>query len=294
MKNYLEALQYKKSCLDYHYDQAIGAAGNLNHENTYILMTHFCSMMEAISSCIDIARSLAYNQSPVDAKTFFQSLSEQVVEELNYIGQFVIASRNDCIFIVSDELDISIKPIVKKRERGYFNERNLISYLHDVKSFSEKIISDFTDIYFENTRYYDQSWRTVDINRSSFSCVECGAIITEIMSHIGNLSGISSKEKASFLPRLTYVYGHEVIKAGLLPWSGSNEITEDEVIIPIDSLYSSTTREPAPGCCGPDSSTMNMRCSNGHPVGKEAADCYMPHFIRFPMDRITKSEILDG
>jgi len=37
------------------------------------------------------------------------------------------------------------------------------------------------------------------------------------------------------------------------------------------------------GCCGPDGSLgPNLLCANGHEVGIEHADCWMPHFVALP------------
>ncbi len=293
MKNYFEALQFKKICLEYHFNQANEVRHNLSNENKHILISEFCSMMEAINSCIHIARSLAYKQSPVETRAFFDSLDMQMISELKYIEQLVIANRIDNVFTVTD-MQISIKQITKKREREYYDERMLISYMLEIKPFSEKMIDEFMNIYYEGSNHYDQSWRIIDVNRAYFSCGVCGEMVTDLLSHIGNLSSISIIEKESYLPRRTYVYGHEVIKAGLLPWVGVNEITADELIIPTDGLYMGTSIAQASGCCGSDSSFLNVTCRNGHPVGGEAADCYMPHFIRLPLNRIKRFEILDG
>ncbi|MDQ0901263.1 hypothetical protein [Paenibacillus sp. V4I7] len=294
MKNYQEALQFKKTSLGYHHKRAEEAKHNMNLENIHIFISEFCSMMEAISSCIHISRDLAYKQSPVEIRSFYKSLDENTLSELSFIEQFVIANRINNVFTVTDNLNIKIKPIARKRERGYYKERGVIPYMAEVIPFSEKIINDYMNIYFEGSSHYDQSWRIIDVNRASFSCTECGEMVTDLLSHIGNLSSILLKEKENYLPRRTYVYGHEIIKAELLPWMGVNEIREDELIIPIDGLYGNTRKEPAIGCCGPDSSTLNVLCRNGHPVGSEAADCYMPHFIRLPLSKIKRYEIIDG
>jgi hypothetical protein len=294
VKSYLEALQFKKISLDYYRKRAEEAKQKMNLKNIHIFISEFCSMMEAVNSCIHISRDLAYKQSPVELRWFYKSLDEITLVELNFIEQFVIANRVNNVFTVTDNLDIKIKPIPKQRERGYFEEREVVSYMSDIVLLSEKIINELMNIYYEGSGHYDQSWRDIDVNRASYSCTECGAMITDLLSHLGNLSSISLKEKESYLPKRTYVYGHEIIKAELYPWRGVNEISEDELIIPNDGLYMDIIKEPAIGCCGSNSSTLNVFCRNGHPVGSEAADCYMPHFIRMPLSKIKRYEIIDG
>ncbi|MCI3918717.1 hypothetical protein MO973_00460 [Paenibacillus sp. TRM 82003] len=295
MKNYLEALQHKRAAMEYYYARAQAVSHMLNQEHAPIVINEFCSMMEAVRSCLHIARTMADKQSPVEMRAFMKTIDDRTIEELSYIEQFVMANRVDYVFTVTDRdrLDISIKPIVRRNRQGYFDERKVIPYMQEVKRIAETMIDEFLCIYYESSFHYDQSWRSIDVHRSSFTCKECGSIVTGIGGHLGNLSGISLQEKESYLPRKSYVYGHEVIKADLLPWGGVNEIAEDEVLIPIDSLYMDARRAPAPGCCGPDSSTFNVTCKNGHSVGREAADCYMPHFIRLPLDRVSRVEVLD-
>lgn len=98
-------------------------------------------MMEAINSCIHISRDLEYKQSLVELRWFYKPLDEITVAELNFIEQFVIANRVNNVFTITDNLDIKIKPtpIPKQRERGYFEEREVVSYMSDVVS--DKIIT---------------------------------------------------------------------------------------------------------------------------------------------------------
>lgn len=44
---------------------------------------------------------------------------------------------------------------------------------------------------------------------------------------------------------------------------------------------------PRVGCCGPSDHQLNLRCMMGHPLGIEVSDCWTPHFVHFPIDRIT-------
>jgi hypothetical protein len=292
MKNYLEILEFKRKSADYHYSQAKKIFQNPNKVELYHGISEFCAMMEVINSTIELAYKCAHQQGPVETKAFYTPLDEILINELSYIKQFVKANRENYIFEIDDPHDIYIQAIPKRIESTMYNKRKLVPYLSEVKELSDTIIQKFINIYEISSASFDQSWRTIEPYRTSFLCQTCGASVTQLLSHLGNLNDLSIEDKEPFLPRFTYVYGHEVIRADFLPWCGVDEVQEDEILIPIDSLYYDVKKEPAPGCCGPDSSTFNIFCRNGHEIGKEAADCWMPHFIKIPNTKVRKNEIL--
>lgn len=292
MKNAIEAAEFKLKCAKYHYHQSTEAIHELNEDNNHIVISEFCAMMEVLQSAIQIADSCAYKQSPVDVTTFKKSLNEFEIAELEYIEQFLKANRKGNIFEFTDEKTLQIIPLPKRTQRGNYEKRNVVNYSKEVINFAENIIIDTIQIYKESTSHFDQTWRTLDINRASYLCKECGSPVTGILGHIGNLNEISLKEKEPFISTGSYVYGRELIQAKLLPWGGVNEISEDEIIVPIETLSFDVKKEAATGCCGPDSSEFNIYCKNGHAIGKEAADCWMPHFIRFPLSSVIRNEVI--
>lgn len=290
MKNFIETIQFKIKCAEYHYQQASNYIQNPDQDTIHRGISEFCAMMDILNSGIYIAKKCAYRQSTVEAKAFMKSLDPNVEYELQYIEQFLKANRNAFVFEITDDFDIFIQSMPKKHESDTYPKRKLQSYMLEVKPFAEQIIQQFLDIYQESSAHFDQSWRIVDMNSAYYSCQTCGAHVTEILFHVGNLSDISLKEKEQLLPRRKYVYGYELHKADLLPLF---EVAEDEILIPHDGLESGVKKEPASGCCGSDSSKFNVFCKNDHPIGKEAADCWMPHFIRIPMDKVKKNEVID-
>jgi len=40
------------------------------------------------------------------------------------------------------------------------------------------------------------------------------------------------------------------------------------------------------GCCGLDGLGMNTLCANGHEIGTERSDCWMPHYIHIPTNDV--------
>ncbi|OEH94392.1 hypothetical protein [Bacillus solimangrovi] len=289
MKNVIEAVEFKLKSAKYHYHQSLEASSQLNKENIHIFISEFCAMMEVLQSGIEIASSCALKQSAVDVRTFEKSMNKEDNDKLKYIKQFLNANQKGNVFEISDNEEVQIIPIPKRNKLELFEKRNVLKYMNDTMTLSEKIINDYMEIYEKSATHFDQSWRTIDVNRTSFLCKECGKFVTKILNHVGNLSDLSLKDGEPFISRREYVYGHELIRADILPVS---TITEDEVIVPINMLYFDAKKEPAIGCCGPDASTFNIYCRNGHAVGMEAADCWMPHFVRIPLDKVTRREVI--
>ncbi len=291
MRNIIETYEFKLKCAKYHYNQSLEASRNLTKDNIHIFISEFCAMMIVLESCIEIARSCAYKQSTVDVKHFEKSLKEADEDELHYIEQFLVANRKGNVFKIIDNKEIQIIPIPRKHESGAYEKRNVVNYMRQVMIFAENLINEYMQIYTKSASHFDQSWRTIDMYEAIFLCKECGSSVTHLLRHIGNLSDISLEVKEPFISsRWNYVYGHELIRAALLPWHGVDEVTENEIIVSIEALDYDVKKEPALGCCGPDSSEFNIYCRNGHAVGKEAADCWMPHFIRLPLDKVTRDE----
>lgn len=44
------------------------------------------------------------------------------------------------------------------------------------------------------------------------------------------------------------------------------------------------------GCCGLDGDGMNIACSNGHEVGRQYSECWMPHYTVFEFGLINFDE----
>ncbi|WP_102346232.1 hypothetical protein [Bacillus sp. Marseille-P3661] len=292
MRDVIGTIEFKIKCANYHFNQAIELESQLNKENIHIFISEFCGMMEMLQSSIDIASSCAYKQSAVEMRTFNNLLKESQISELEYIEQFLKANRTGNVFNVIDHKEVQIISIAKRKQQGFYDQRNVAVYMQQVKKMAENMVNEFMKIYTKSVSHYDSSWRTIDSYCSAFVCKECGWPVTKLLGHLGNLSELSLKEKEPLITNRNYVYGHELIRANLLPWGGDTEISENEVIIPIGSLYFDVKKESAPGCCGPDSSEFNIYCKNGHAVGKEAADCWMPHFIRLPFDKVNRNELI--
>ncbi|WP_372813906.1 hypothetical protein [Paenibacillus sp.] len=294
MQNRIKTLEFKRKYLEFHYSQAANAANALTPDCFHVCVSEFAAMMEVMYTCIEIARSCVFDNNAVDFKAYLKSMDDEVKAELLYIQQWVEANRVDHLIHLREtpELHAVIKPLPKRHETGYYQQRELVPYMMKVKGLAEQVISDLMDLYRQDHISFDQSWRTVDVYRSSLACKACGTQVTRTLRHLGDLREISLKEKESYVPRFSYVYGHEIIRADLLPYQGANEITDAELIVHIESLDTTTIRKTAGGCCGPDASVFNIFCKNGHPIGKEGSDCWMPHFIRIPLQGIKKHDLI--
>ncbi|WP_166244834.1 hypothetical protein [Paenibacillus turpanensis] len=296
MHNRIEAITYKRAAAEQHYAGAMEAVCTPRTEESLLrCAASFTAMMGALESALQIARECAFQQSSGDVRVFMKSLEPADAEELGYIEQWVEANRADFLFELrrEPELHAVIKPLSKRRDRGAYPERELTGYVAKVKEFADRMLDRLLEIYRRENESFDQSWRTMDVNRVTLLCAECGVMVSQILRHLGDLRDVVLKEKESLLPRFAYVYGHELIRANLLPYGGANEITAEEYIVHIGALDRHAVKQPkeASGCCGPDGSRFNVFCINGHAIGREASDCWLPHFIRIPVSAVRRSEV---
>jgi uncharacterized protein (TIGR02996 family) len=47
------------------------------------------------------------------------------------------------------------------------------------------------------------------------------------------------------------------------------------------------------GCCGPSGDAVNTVCTNGHEVGSECSECYMPHYLHLEPYTFIISQVRD-
>lgn len=69
--------------------------------------------------------------------------------------------------------------------------------------------------------------------------------------------------------------------------------TASDVLVSLSDLLGLEEFGPRTGCCGPSDQQFNLRCKKGHTLGIEVGDCWTPHFVRFPIDRITLEPTLN-
>ena len=114
------------------------------------------------------------------------------------------------------------------------------------------------------------------------ACAQCGMILTNPLVDLIDKSALSSKDGRDYIPR-----GYYVVSDG-----GYFTNTEGQFIVNLKSIVN-TKRHPDPvrlnGCCGLDGCDgMNTVCENGHEVGTERSDCWLPHAIHFDGKAVTK------
>ena len=104
-----------------------------------------------------------------------------------------------------------------------------------------------------------------------FSCATCGLPLTRSLRELLDLSLLAYADKADHVPVGFYTIADADFRTQF----------EGEVVINLkDSVNTKHTDDlrRLNGCCGLDGDDgMNTLCVNGHEVGTECSDCWMPH-----------------
>jgi hypothetical protein len=53
-----------------------------------------------------------------------------------------------------------------------------------------------------------------------------------------------------------------------------------------DMINTKYSEQAAFGCCGLSGGDMNTLCNNGHEIGSECSDCWLPHYIHIPLNTV--------
>jgi hypothetical protein len=116
-------------------------------------------------------------------------------------------------------------------------------------------------------------------------CAKCHDAISREIAELQDVSRLSIQDGSEHLPQGFYRIAtaeDDVI------WR------EGEFILNLQDL-TNTARHPdyrrANGCCGCDGlDGMNIVCLNGHEIGTECSDCWMPHYAHIPQDTVERVE----
>lgn len=116
-------------------------------------------------------------------------------------------------------------------------------------------------------------------------CVHCHAVLTRSLRPLGDATMLCQEDGQDIIPR-----GAVMVSDGSF-FRG----TEGQFIVnPKDLLNTRhhSDHRRLNGCCGLDGCDgKNTVCVNGHEVGTERSDCWMPHAIHFDL---TAVEIVVG
>lgn len=127
-----------------------------------------------------------------------------------------------------------------------------------------------------------------------YLCSMCCIDITYPVMHLKDFSKLFNESKENFLPRGYFAYGHEIRVRGQLPFHSNiegHEIADEDVIFNIDDVFNVADTNKISGCCGSDASQIHLNCPNGHELGREGSDCWMPHFVCIPSSKLQKVQL---
>ena len=116
-------------------------------------------------------------------------------------------------------------------------------------------------------------------------CAKCHTVISKEIAELLDPSRLSLADGEPHLPegffRIT-TPGDDVIRG------------DHEFILNLRDLVHTahhTDARRSHGCCGRDGMDgMNIVCSNGHEIGTECSDCWMPHYAHFPQEKVERVE----
>ncbi len=113
-------------------------------------------------------------------------------------------------------------------------------------------------------------------------CKECGLVLTKELKELNDLDQISSIDKENYLPRGFYI---KISESNDDTWLEKKGVIVN--LYDIVNLQNHSDPSRLNGCCGLDGSDgMNKVCLNGHEVGTEKSDCWMPRAMIFDLEKI--------
>lgn len=111
--------------------------------------------------------------------------------------------------------------------------------------------------------------------RSRFACARCGIVMTGALVPLADDSLVKTKDGADYLPKGSFAESDgEFFTA-----------TDGQWIVNLKDVIN-TRKHPdlrrLNGCCGLDGCNgINTICAQGHEIGTEKSDCWMPHAMLF-------------
>ena len=112
-------------------------------------------------------------------------------------------------------------------------------------------------------------------------CERCGQVLTGLLREVVDYDALEFEYGEPVVPVGSYGVSEAIIAC-----EEPCECQPNELIVHRESLVDVVEGGPRVGCCGPSDGEWNLFCQKGHPVGIEMADCYLPHFVRVPLNRV--------
>ncbi|GJM25376.1 MAG: hypothetical protein DHS20C16_17910 [Phycisphaerae bacterium] len=117
-------------------------------------------------------------------------------------------------------------------------------------------------------------------------CKRCGQVLSGVLTELTDYDALNYEDDEPLMDVGVYCRS-ELIVADELFFGSQPE----EILVYRDSLADVIEGGPRSGCCGPSDGKWNLFCFKNHRIGIEMADCYMPHFVRVPLNRVKLIEV---
>jgi hypothetical protein len=129
------------------------------------------------------------------------------------------------------------------------------------------------------------------MKRLFLQCALCPIQVSRVVTPLTDWASLSEEDGHPLLPEGQYLMSSMFLDAGHT-W---DSITRDEIILNLDDVLNSQLGGKRNGCCGLDGlDGINTFCLNGHPLGTEKSDCWMPHFIHIPLTHIHLETVIES
>ncbi len=114
-------------------------------------------------------------------------------------------------------------------------------------------------------------------------CAHFDVQVSPALERLDDLGIVDEEDQHPLIPQGRYVLNATLLDAGHA-WSG---LTRDGIIVNLCDVRNTQPGGTRNGCCGVDGMDgINTFCVNGHPIGTEKSDCWMPHFLHIPLEHV--------
>jgi uncharacterized protein (TIGR02996 family) len=133
--------------------------------------------------------------------------------------------------------------------------------------------------------WVEQLTRASALTQHTFFCTRCELQLTKPLWPLGDQLCPDGAQDSPLIP------------SGFC-WQATGDIVniQSHYCVNLDDLtntkHHSDTRRLT-GCCGPSGlDGLNIVCNNGHEVGTECSDCWMPHYLHWEPSAVTIEKII--
>ena len=110
-------------------------------------------------------------------------------------------------------------------------------------------------------------------------CKRCGQVLSGVLVELTDYDALNFDDNEPLMDVGVYCRSELIVSE-----ESFFRAQPDEILVYRKSLIDMVEGGPRVGCCGPGDGKWNLFCQKKHRIGIEMADCYMPHFVRVPLN----------